>query len=121
MGKVDPAWNFDNALNQDAKYDAGKVRYTLVPTGVLTAIAKVREYGVKKYGDENNYKNVSTKRYVDALYRHLIAYLNGEKYDKESGLLHTWHIACNIAFIIELEKLSDETINNTKNLYNVEV
>lgn len=106
MGTVDPAWNFDNALNQDAKYDAGKVRYTLVPVSILTAIAKVREYGVKKYGDENNYKNVSTKRYVDALYRHLIAYLNGEKCDKESGLLHTWHIACNIAFIIELENIA---------------
>lgn len=104
MGKVDPAWNFD----QDAKHDAGKVRYTLVPVSILTAIAKVREYGVKKYGDENNYKNVSTKRYVDALYRHLIAYLNGEKYDKESRLLHTWHIACNIAFIIELENIAKE-------------
>lgn len=101
---VDPAWNFDNTLKQKAKHDKGKIRYTLIPPSTLTAIAIVRDYGTQKYGDENNWRTVDVKRYVDALYRHLIAYISGEQCDRESGFPHTWHIACNIAFIIELER-----------------
>ena len=101
---VDPAWSFDNALKQKAKHDEGKIRYTLIPPSALTAIATIRGYGTQKYGDENNWRTVDVKRYVDALYRHLIAYISGEQFDRESGFPHTWHIACNIAFIIELER-----------------
>lgn len=37
--------------------------------------------------------------------RHVVAYL-GDPHgvDEESGLPHLWHMACNIAFLIELEK-----------------
>lgn len=37
-------------------------------------------------------------------YRHWLAYLKGEKYDQESGLPHLWHLACNAAFLIEMEE-----------------
>ena len=39
---------------QEAKADAGKPKLTLVPRKILTAIARVREYGCQKYGDPEN-------------------------------------------------------------------
>ena len=97
-------------MNQAVKSDAGKIRPTLVPVSVIRAIAAIREYGVKKYLDPDgnekieNWRDVEPQRYRDAAYRHWLAYLNGEKDDNESGLPHLWHLACNIAFLIELEK-----------------
>ena len=89
--------------NQEAKADKGKLRPTLVPSSLVCAVAAVRGYGTEKYGDPDNWKRVEPQRYRDALYRHLLAYLSGEQNDQESGLPHLWHIACNAAFLIEME------------------
>lgn len=91
-------------MNDNAKADQGKVRPTLVPASLVLAVAEVREYGCKKYNDPNNWRKVEPQRYRDALYRHFLAYLSGEKHDKESGLPHLWHMACNIAFLVKLEE-----------------
>lgn len=91
--------------SQTAKADAGKVRPTLVPPGIIWAVAEVREYGMKKYKKRNNWRKVSKKRYRDAMCRHLMAYIKDPHgVDDESGLPHLWHLATNIAFLIELEK-----------------
>jgi hypothetical protein len=87
------------------KHDNGKHRLTLVPRRIIKDIAEVREYGNKKYGDPENWRNVEVQRYDDALFRHLLAYLdNPEGVDEESGIQHYKHMACNIAFICELRK-----------------
>lgn len=91
-------------LDQSAKADAGKPRLSLVPTEIIRAIAKIREYGNQKYKDPDNWKTVEKQRYIDAAYRHWLAYIDGEKKDKESGLPHIWHVACNLAFIVEMER-----------------
>lgn len=88
---------------QDAKADAGKPRPTLVPVSLIWAVTAVREYGCQKYHDPENWRNVEPQRYREALYRHWLAYLSGEKVDQESGLPHLWHLACNVAFLIEME------------------
>lgn len=87
------------------KHDQGKPRLALVPPGAIEAIGIVRTYGVNKYGEEESWRKVEPWRYRDALMRHVVAYL-GDPHgvDKESGLPHLWHMACNIAFLIELEK-----------------
>lgn len=90
--------------NQEAKADAGKHRPTLVPVELINAVAAVREYGCRKYADPDNWKRVEPQRYKDALYRHWLAYLGGEEFDRESGLPHMWHIATNVSFIIALEE-----------------
>lgn len=91
--------------DQTIKFDAGKLRLSLVPTGIMAAIARVREYGVQKYGDSDNWKRVEPVRYRDALVRHLMAYKDDNGgVDDESGLPHLWHVACNIAFLIELDR-----------------
>ena len=90
---------------QQAKADAGKPKLTLVPRAILPAIAQVREYGCKKYGDPENWKQVDRQRYRDAAFRHFLAYLDDpEGTDEESGLPHLWHLACNIAFLCEPEE-----------------
>lgn len=93
----------------DAKGDAGKPRLSLVPRKIIWAIAKIREYGNKKYGDPNNWKKVEPERYRDAAYRHFMKYLDDPTgVDEESGLPHLWHLACNIAFLCEMEEFKVE-------------
>lgn len=98
--------------NQGAKADAGKLDYTLVPTEIITEIAKIRTYGLAKYKEKDNWKKVSIDRYWKATIRHIIAAWDDyTKVDEESGLLNISHAACNIAFMLELMKEGDEDEN----------
>lgn len=91
--------------NQEAKADAGKPNLTLVPTQIVRDIAEVREYGNRKYGSRDNWKNVELERYIAALYRHLLSVVEDPlSADSESGIEHYKHIACNAAFICEILK-----------------
>lgn len=93
--------------DQEVKADKGKIRPTLVPREIIRAIAITRGYGTKKYseGGPDNWKRVEPERYRDALCRHLLAYLDDPKsVDEESGLPHLWHLACNVAFLCEMQK-----------------
>lgn len=91
--------------DQTAKQDKGKEQCRLVPSEIVRCIARVREYGCKKYGSPDNWMRVEVSRYQDATYRHWLAYIdNPNSVDEESGLPHLWHLACNIAFLCELQK-----------------
>lgn len=93
-----------------AKNDQGKLRLTLVPRQIIRDIAAVRMFGTEKYKDPDNWKTVEPERYRDAAYRHFLAYLDDpESIDSESGLPHLAHLACNIAFLCEFAKQSDQT------------
>lgn len=94
----------------EAKFDAGKIRPTLVHPSLIMAVATVREYGCKKYRDPENWRRVEIDRYKNAMYRHWLAYLSGETHDPESGLPHLWHCATNLDFMIELEREQDEAL-----------
>ena len=90
---------------QIAKADNGKPILSLVPKEIIYEIEKIRNFGVKKYKDPDNWKKVEIERYHEALLRHTMAIWNDiNARDKESGLLHLSHIACNVAFILELMK-----------------
>lgn len=86
------------------KHDGDKVRLDLVEPSLINAVGRVRTFGVKKYPDEQSWRKVSKQRYIAATMRHFEAYRSGELLDSESGLPHLWHVACNIMFLIELEK-----------------
>ena len=88
---------------QSAKADAGKLRISLVPVQIIRDIAEVREYGNRKYGDPENWRQVDMRRYVDALLRHTLAFVEApDGVDSESGIQHYKHMACNMAFICEM-------------------
>lgn len=92
-------------MNQTCKHDEGKPRLELVPPAIIEAIGEVRTFGVAKYNDPNNWWQVEPERYKGALMRHLCEYLRDENsVDEESGLSHLKHIACNVAFLLEIEK-----------------
>ena len=104
QNQVDEDKSADLSKNiQCAKADKGKLPISLVPMTIIKDIAAIRKYGEEKYHAPNNWVLVDKQRYVDAMWRHLIAYQEGEEYDKESGLPHLWHAACNMAFILEME------------------
>lgn len=95
---------WESEPDRTAKSDGGKPRPTLVPPSLMEAVTAVREYGCSKYHDPDNWRRVEPQRYRDAAYRHWLAYLkNPEACDPESGLPHLWHLACNAAFLIEME------------------
>ena len=92
------------ATDQTIKADAGKPRLALVPPALIEAVGRVRPYGLAKYGTAESWCTVASERYKDAFMRHLCAYLrNPAAIDPESGLKHLEHMACNIAFLLELE------------------
>ena len=93
--------------DQSAKADKGKLELSLVNPELVKAVAGVRMYGTEKYGDSENWRKVEPKRYVDALYRHLLAYIEGNEVDEESGLSHLAHMACNISFLLDKEYLKE--------------
>lgn len=95
--------NLDKDITQFAKADNGKLRITLVPTQITRDIAEVRMYGDKKYHAPNNWVLVEMDRYVDALMRHLLAFIDDPySVDEESGIPHYKHAACNMSFISEM-------------------
>lgn len=92
--------------DQKAKADFGKEELTLVPRRIIHDICAIRMYGNRKYpeGGPDNWKQVEIERYRNATFRHFLAYLDDPQgKDKESGFPHLWHLACNIAFLCEME------------------
>lgn len=94
--------------DQTAKADGGKLKLSLVPSQIIRDIAEVRMYGCLKYKDPENWKKVEEQRYIDALYRHFLAFLEDpDGVDEESGIPHYKHMACNMAFICEMRRSED--------------
>lgn len=97
-----------DVITDGLKHDGGKLRLDLVPPELIEAVGAVMTHGAEKYG-EGSYRKVEPKRYRAALMRHICKWLkNPYGKDEDSGLPHLWHIACNVAFLIELDK-EDET------------
>lgn len=91
--------------DQTIKADAGKLELCLVPTELIRAVARIRMYGNAKYHDPDSWRRVEPERYRNAAFRHLLAYIDDPHgVDEESGLPHLWHLACNVAFLCEMEK-----------------
>lgn len=87
--------------DQRAKADKGKPKLSRVPSQIIWDIAEVREYAHSKYGDgADEWDQVEAQRYIDAMYRHFLAFVeNPCGNDRESGLPHLWHLECNAAFL----------------------
>ena len=100
--------------DQTIKADAGKPRLSLVPSQIIWDVADVREYGNRKYGDSDSWRKVEIGRYIDALYRHMLAFVDKpESVDPESGIEHYKHASCNMAFICE--KMRGSHADGTEN------
>lgn len=93
---------------QESKDDAGKLQLSLVPSELIRAVARVRMFGTKKYGDPENWREVEPQRFRNAMFRHMLAYMDDPHgVDNESGLPHLEHLACNAAFLLQMEADDD--------------
>lgn len=85
------------------KYDNDKLKLDLIPPEAIRALGEVLTHGAAKYGP-NQWQGVEARRYEAALLRHWLAWKEGQAYDPESGLSHLWHVLCNAAFLVTLDK-----------------
>lgn len=90
------------------KADSGKLQWSLLPFNELKDVVKVLMLGAKKYSPDNWKKCDDTKRYKDALMRHVISYVSGNERDEESGLSHLAHAVCNCLFLMWFDNQKGE-------------
>lgn len=103
-------------MGENAKYDQGKNRLDLVFPSIIEELGFIRTYGVNKYKDPENWCKIddAKTRYTAAMMRHFNAWRAGEKIDSESGHRHLAHAACNLMFLIELERREEKENNNDR-------
>ncbi len=74
----------------------------LVPSALLLYVSKVMGLGARKYGPYNwRTKKVRYSVYIEAALRHLMASLDGEDLDEESGMPHVAHAAACCGIILD--------------------
>lgn len=85
------------------KCDAQKPAFDLIPPQAELELARVLEFGARKYSPDN-WRRVPNlrQRYTAAALRHINALRRGELRDPESGLLHAAHAMACLAFIAEV-------------------
>jgi hypothetical protein len=87
------------------KLDAGKDPWDLLPWGPVRDVVRVLDHGARKYAP-GNWVHVPNAgpRYFAATMRHLVAWVGGERNDRESGLPHLAHAACCLLFLAFFEQ-----------------
>lgn len=112
-GKLDPnkiepeleVIGVEGTLEQDdlstVKDKAGKPRMSLILPNANAAVVRVREYGLQKYPDAENWRKVDNADWLDAAMRHLLKYMDGAEYDAESECPHLWHALCDLSYLVE--------------------
>ena len=94
----------DQSPDQGLRYNTGKPQLSLVleAPNALRGVARVLEFGAKKYDRSNWKRGLPYTEITDSLLRHMLAFFEGEELDAESGLPHTDHIATNALFLSEM-------------------
>lgn len=80
---------------------------TIVLPEFIEGVAKVRSIGNVKYGDDV-WKTMDRGVFEKTLYRHWMAYLKGEKCDKESGLNHLYHVCCDAMVLTHFDEIEEQ-------------
>ncbi len=77
-----------------------KLRWSLLPMKTLEGCIRVLMYGATTKYVPNNWKRVKPQGvYLDAVYRHLADYIDGEEFDSETGESHLSHVLCDVLFL----------------------
>lgn len=92
---VDAVMNLREAAPGGLRFDAGKIRVDLMPPEWIEALAEVLTAGAAKYADRNWERGMSHSKMVACLFRHVLKFLRGERYDSETGCHHLAHAAWN--------------------------
>jgi len=84
-----------------SKKPEGKPKLSFIYTSMLNEIARVREYGNKKYGSLDDWKTTKPIQHYESAERHIRSLMDNEWIDSESGFSHAAHAICNLMFEIE--------------------
>ena len=57
---------------EGTKDDNGKLKLSSVPPELIEAVARVRDFGDRKYTDPENWKHIAPERWHEALLRHVL-------------------------------------------------
>lgn len=97
----------------------GKLKLNLVPNYGLEAVARVREFGNKKYpgGPDNYVEQVKVEDLVEACRRHLLKHQKGELLDIESMEMHLAHVATSAMMAIEILHNSEHSLRKMQSLH----
>ena len=88
-----------DSTDKGIKFDGHKPRTDLLPGFPLLQVANVLSLGAHKYGDHNWRAGMKWTRPYAAALRHLLAWIEGEDNDQESGLNHIDHALCELMFL----------------------
>ena len=98
------ASNDDKTRGKDDFKD-DKLRWDLLPMQEIEDIVRVFHLGAKKY-EPNGWKDIPNgfERYRAAMMRHLMCYMNGERYDKELNVNHLAQVCWNAIAMLWYDK-----------------
>ena len=102
------------------KDDQDKIRMELIQPVLFEEVGKVLTFGAKKYEAFNWMKGngLDSMRIYGSIQRHLNSWRDGEDNDKESGLLHLSHAACELMFLLQFQVKGGST--DTRPIFNGE-
>lgn len=89
--------------------DEGKVKgFYLMPTRALREMARLYKIGADKYQPRGWERGMEWSRIWDPAFRHLLAWLDGERYDPVDGQHHLAAVAWACFALIEYEETHPE-------------
>lgn len=92
--------NASEEQGDELKKDYGKADISLLPYEFLEGVAKVLDFGAKKYSRYGwASKDMAYTRIIAAAYRHLGKFEKGEQVDEETKLSHLLHLTCCAMFL----------------------
>lgn len=90
-------------------YDDQKPPLAMLPPEGMRAVARAQAYGHRKYGSFHNFrKGLEASRLANCIVRHVMAWMDGEDLDPESGEHHLAHAATRAMFA--LQNIKDGTL-----------
>lgn len=88
--------------NPKTIYGLAKPNLTYVPPIGLLRVGQVMNNGANKYGPMNwRDQPITNRTYIDAAFRHMLAYWDGQDVDEESHLPHLAHAAASLMIVLD--------------------
>ena len=94
------------------RYNAGKLRYDLIPTDVMREVARVFTYGAGKYAERNWERGQKFSVPDASAARHNAAFKMGERTDAESQCHHLAHAIVNLMFELAYDLRGLDELND---------
>lgn len=99
--------------NPKTRFGMAKPPISLIPGPALVLMAEAFADGARKYGPANwRIDPVTTSTYVNAAFRHILAYYDGETNASDSGCHHLAHAADCLAILMDAE--AQGTLNDDR-------